>query len=84
MPENLIMCDSKGVIHSGRKGLTNQKMKFIRKTALRSLGEALKKASTDADTALAEIQAQLGTLLQGIPNIPATARPSLSINSIDS
>ena len=39
---------------------------------LKAKGEALKKASTDADTALAEIQAQLDTLLQGIPNIPDT------------
>ena len=42
---------------------------------LKAKGEALKKASTDADTALAEIQAQLDTLLQGIPNIPDTTVP---------
>ncbi len=42
---------------------------------LKAKGEALKKASTDADTALAEIQAQLDTLLQGIPNMPDTTVP---------
>ena len=42
---------------------------------LKAQGEALKKASTDADTALAEIQAKLDTLLQGIPNIPDTNVP---------
>jgi seryl-tRNA synthetase len=42
---------------------------------LKAQGEALKKASTDADTALAEIQAKLDTLLQGIPNIPDTTVP---------
>ncbi|MDG1693366.1 MAG: serine--tRNA ligase [Porticoccaceae bacterium] len=42
---------------------------------LKAKGEALKKASTDADTALTEIQVQLDTLLQGIPNIPDTAVP---------
>ena len=42
---------------------------------LKAKGEALKKASNDADTALAEIQAQLDTLLQGIPNIPDTTVP---------
>ena len=42
---------------------------------LKAKGEALKKASTDADTALTEIQAQLDTMLQGIPNIPDSAVP---------
>ena len=42
---------------------------------LKAKGQALKKAINDADTALAEIQAQLDTLLQGIPNIPDTTVP---------
>ena len=41
-PENLIMCDSKGVIHSERKGLTHEKLKFARKTELRNLDEAIR------------------------------------------
>lgn len=42
---------------------------------LKAKGEALKKASTDADNALTEIQVKLDTLLQGIPNIPDTTVP---------
>ena len=59
LPENLIMCDSKGVIHSGRKGLTNQKMKFIRKTPLRSLGEALKIFRGALDVRASEINEKM-------------------------
>ncbi|MDG1709590.1 MAG: malic enzyme-like NAD(P)-binding protein, partial [Schleiferiaceae bacterium] len=40
-PENLIMCDSKGVIHSERKGLTYEKLKFAKKTELRHLDDAI-------------------------------------------
>ena len=40
-PENLIMCDSKGVIHSERKGLTYEKLKFAQKTELRNLDDAI-------------------------------------------
>jgi malate dehydrogenase (oxaloacetate-decarboxylating)(NADP+) len=40
-PENLIMCDSKGVIHDGRDDLTVEKMDFKRATPHRTLAEAL-------------------------------------------
>ncbi len=43
--ENLIMCDSKGVIYAGRKdGMNKYKEKFAIETSLRSLEEALKGA----------------------------------------
>ncbi len=40
-PENLLMCDSKGVIHSGRKGLNEIKQEFVRETEARTLADAL-------------------------------------------
>ncbi len=43
--ENLIMCDSKGVIYAGRRdGMNKYKEKFALETSLRTLDEALKGA----------------------------------------
>src|ERR1019366_881935 len=40
--ENIIMCDSKGVLYEGRQeGLNPYKMRFLRKTTLRTLAEAM-------------------------------------------
>ncbi len=43
-PENLTVCDSKGVIHADRTDLTDEKKRFARATKLRTLEEALKDA----------------------------------------
>jgi len=43
--ENMLLVDSKGVIHSGRTDLNAHKQEFARDTALRTLAEAM----TDAD-----------------------------------
>ncbi len=40
-PEHILMCDSKGVIHSGREGLTKQKLEFALETDLRTLADAM-------------------------------------------
>ena len=46
LPENILMCDSKGVLYEGRReGLNPYKARFLRKTPLRTLSEAL----VDAD-----------------------------------
>ena len=42
--ENLIVCDSKGVIHADRTDLTAEKKRFARATKLRTLEDALKNA----------------------------------------
>ncbi len=43
--ENLIMCDSKGVIYHGRKkGMNKYKEEFANKTQAKTLGEAIKEA----------------------------------------
>jgi len=43
-PENLTMCDSKGVVHSERKDLNKYKAKFANKTSMRTLEDAMKGA----------------------------------------
>ncbi len=43
-PENLLLCDSKGVIHSQRTDLTSEKQSFARVTSVRTLEEAMEKA----------------------------------------
>lgn len=40
-PENVIMCDSKGVIYKGRDGVNEYKEEFARDTDLRTLEDAL-------------------------------------------
>ena len=40
-PENTLMVDSKGVIHSGRTDLTETKLEFVRDTDARTLADAL-------------------------------------------
>lgn len=44
-PENLIMCDSKGVLNTRRSNLNKEKQKFVRETKHNTLAEAL----VDAD-----------------------------------
>lgn len=39
--ENVLMCDSKGVIHNGRTDLNEYKKRYSRETKLRTLAEAL-------------------------------------------
>lgn len=44
-PENVLLCDSKGVIYEGRtEGMNEYKERFIRKTDARTLADALKGA----------------------------------------
>jgi malate dehydrogenase (oxaloacetate-decarboxylating)(NADP+) len=40
-PENVLMCDSTGVLHTQRKDLTPSKAEFVRETAARTLADAL-------------------------------------------
>ncbi len=42
--ENFLMCDSKGVIHTGREDLSPEKRRFARETNARTLAEALVEA----------------------------------------
>jgi len=39
--ENMLVCDSRGVLHEGRQGLDENKAEFVAKTEARTLAEAL-------------------------------------------
>ena len=55
-PENIIMCDSKGVIYKGReKGMNPYKEKYARDTKLRTLAEAMKGADVFLGVSVADV-----------------------------
>jgi len=39
--ENILVCDSKGVLHTGREGLDDSKKRYARETAARTLADAM-------------------------------------------
>lgn len=55
-PENIIMCDSKGVIYKGREeGMNPYKEKYARDTKLRTLAEAMKGADVFLGVSVADV-----------------------------
>jgi len=55
-PENIIMCDSKGVIYKGRqKGMNPYKEKFAQDTKMRTLDEAMKGADVFLGVSVADV-----------------------------
>jgi malate dehydrogenase (oxaloacetate-decarboxylating)(NADP+) len=42
--ENIVVCDREGVVHDGRTDLDSEKIKFARKTNMRTLDDAMKDA----------------------------------------
>ena len=55
-PENIIMCDSKGVIYKGReKGMNPYKGKYARDTKMRTLAEAMKGADVFVGVSVADV-----------------------------
>jgi malate dehydrogenase (oxaloacetate-decarboxylating)(NADP+) len=55
-PENIIMCDSKGVIYKGReKGMNPYKEKLAQDTKLRTLAEAMKGADVFLGVSVADV-----------------------------
>ncbi len=55
-PENIIMCDSKGVIYKGREiGMNPYKEKYARDTKLRSLAEVMKGADVFVGVSVADV-----------------------------
>lgn len=53
--ENILMCDSKGVIYEGRAGLNAEKQEFAVKTDARTLEEALRGADVFLGLSVADI-----------------------------
>ncbi|TES85952.1 MAG: NADP-dependent malic enzyme, partial [Candidatus Aminicenantes bacterium] len=55
-PENIIMCDSKGVIYKGREeGMNPYKEKYARDTKLRTLAEVMKGADVFLGVSVADV-----------------------------
>ncbi|MBN1222327.1 MAG: phosphate acetyltransferase [Candidatus Aminicenantes bacterium] len=55
-PENIIMCDSRGVIYKGReKGMNPYKEKYAQETKLRTLAEAMKGADVFMGVSVADV-----------------------------
>jgi malate dehydrogenase (oxaloacetate-decarboxylating)(NADP+) len=55
-PENLILCDTKGVIYKGRKeGMNPYKEEFARETGARTLADAIKGADVFAGLSVANV-----------------------------
>ena len=78
--ENLMMCDSKGVIYQGRTDLNKFKEEFVRDTTARSLADALKGA--DVFVGVSGPGAVTGDMLLGMneqPIVFALANPDPEI-----
>lgn len=78
--KNIIMCDSKGVIHSKRDDLTEQKMEFAIDTDGRTLGDALRGADMFLGLSKAELlTAKMVKSMANNPIIFALANPEPEI-----
>lgn len=78
--KNIIMCDSKGVIHSKRDDLTEQKMEFAIDTDGRTLGDALRGA--DMFLGLSKAKLLTAKMVKSMANNPiifALANPEPEI-----
>ena len=78
--KNIIMCDSKGVIHSKRDDLTEQKMEFAIDTDGRTLGDALRGA--DVFLGLSKAKLLTAKMVKSMANNPiifALANPEPEI-----
>ena len=79
--KNLTLCDRKGVVHDGRTDLNKYKQRFAKKTALRTMADALKGA--DAFVGVSAANALSAEMLKGMavtPIIFALANPDPEID----
>jgi malate dehydrogenase (oxaloacetate-decarboxylating)(NADP+) len=53
--ENIVMCDSKGVIHSGRTDLNKYKKEFVTDRKIKTLAEAMKNADVFVGLSVADV-----------------------------
>lgn len=79
--ENIIMCDSKGVIHSDRTGLTPEKLEFVSNTPKRTLAEAIEGADLFLGLSKANVltQEMVRTMAEN-PIVFALANPDPEIS----
>jgi len=83
--ENVVMCDSKGVIHDGRKDLNRQKQAFaIRDDGRRTLADAMKGADMFMGVSVANIVSQdMVKTMADRPIVFALANPDPEISYPD-
>ena len=82
LPENILMCDSKGVLYEGRKeGLNPYKARFLRKTECRTLSDALVGADAFIGLSTADcVTADMLFRMAPTPLIFALANPDPEIS----
>lgn len=80
-PENILMCDSRGVIYEGRKeGMTGHKAEFARPTEKRTLAEALEGADCFVGVSVADVVTpEMVRTMADRPIIFALANPNPEI-----
>ena len=85
--ENILLCDTKGVIHEGRKeGMNSFKQAFARKTAARTLQDALKDA--DVFVGLSQAGAMSADMVASMAERPiifamANPDPEITPNEVE-
>ena len=79
--ENILMCDSKGVLHSGRtQGMNKYKDKFIRETQARTLLDAMRGADVFIGLSVADcVTPEMLLAMAGRPIVFALANPDPEI-----
>lgn len=79
--ENIVMCDSKGVIYKGRKGLNQEKEAFAVDTPLRTLADALVGADVFLGLSVADVMTpEMLTSMAERPIVFALANPNPEIS----
>ncbi len=78
--KNILMCDSKGIIHSGRSDLTEKKVSFAAETGCRSLEDAMSGADVFIGVSLPRLVTQdMVKSMAPAPAIFAMANPEPEI-----
>ena len=79
-PENILMCDSKGVINHRRTDLNEEKLPFVRKTDLNTLAEAMKNSDVFIGLSKADVvSAEMLKSMNPNPIVFAMANPNPEI-----
>ncbi len=79
--ENLVMCDSKGVMYEGREEFNQYKSQFVRKTSLRTLSDAMKDADLFVGVSVKDmVTKDMVRSMNRDPIIFAMANPDPEIN----
>ncbi|MFV0530369.1 MAG: NADP-dependent malic enzyme [Flavobacteriales bacterium] len=79
--ENILMCDSKGIISTSRKGLTRQKLEFAVETDKTTLQDAVKEADVFVGLSIGDVLSpEMLLTMSENPIVFAMANPTPEIN----